>query len=119
MKKSERAGEKAAKKLLLEAVDLRWEFHERRQVFTLAEYRAALGKAHPEWSDESLDKVAMRIDKVSTGDDWDNDPYGLKGEYRLANGRRIAKRYALLEHAEEALALSEERVKTLQQMRNN
>jgi hypothetical protein len=93
-----------------------WELREdfrSRGLFTTAEYRETLAQVLPGLSAEALDALAERVDEESTRERPRTGLFNMEGEYRLRRGRRVAKRMALLEHMEEVLAISSERVAAL------
>jgi len=67
-----------------------------------------------------LDRVARVVDSESTRETPPEQlVHGLfdcAGEYRLRGGRRIAKGQALREHMEEAVALKDEELISLQRL---
>lgn len=92
---------------------LREEFRARGE-FRQSEYRDALGARLEEFRAESfqglVDGIARQVDEQASRErceDPDQQTFGwdTEGEYRLGDGRRIAKGLARIEHADEMLAI--------------
>src|SRR5262245_38028588 len=94
---------------LTTARDLREEVRERGAVFTQDEYRgelaARLAASGFEGFELWLDELARIVDEEAACISDKGAMFDLAGEYRLADGRRVAKRYSLREHGKEALAM--------------
>jgi hypothetical protein len=106
------------------AWQLRQEFRERGE-FKQADFREALSHALADLADLAdgslmalVDETADEVDRESLADTPDDqlDPDGvdMEGEYRLGDGRRVAKRMATRDHMQEALRLDDDRLRDLQ-----
>ena len=93
--------------ILRRAWELREEFRGRGE-FTTAAYLRELTRAVPELPATELRLLAAWVDQESTRERPRTGMFDLEGEFRLRDGRRVAKRMALLEHMEEVLAISAE-----------
>ena len=98
------------------AKGLRAEFRQRGE-FELTDYRIALADALAEFRPSAYDGlvayVAERVDKDATRERHEETPsfpgiqWELEGEYRLGEGRRVAKELARIEHVETVIAQDE------------
>lgn len=108
------------------ADDLRRQFRGRGE-FTQQDYRQALHSALREcWNeteayDGFVDHVAEQVDKASRREPDPDQPdlpgirWDLDGELHLGAGRRVDKRLAQADHAQEALALDDANLIAVQQ----
>ena len=105
------------------AWQLRHEFRDRGE-FTQPDFREALFAALADLADPAdgaltalVDETADEVDRESLAETPDDqlDPSGfdMEGEYRLGDGRRVAKRMATRDHAKESLRLDDERLRAL------
>ena len=97
-----------------QARSLREEFR-KRGVFTIDEYKTALAGRLKDLDPSTVNQIAGVIDYQSVNaweiaHGWEESPpeFDMEGEYKLRNGRRVAKRLCLREHMEESLALGKE-----------
>jgi hypothetical protein len=103
---------------------LREQFRARGE-FTTADFCRALRKALKRFRGDAYEglvqHVAEAIDREATKGGVDGQPdlpgfdWDLCGEYRLGGGRRVAKRLARLDQAEEMLALVESNLAAVSQ----
>jgi hypothetical protein len=100
-----------AAEVLKRARALREELRQTEAEFTQADYRKQLDAACQDLDtsglDGLLDWAATRVDEESTRDVPGRQFY-LYGDYKLGDGRRIAKAHARLDHMEEALLLDDQ-----------
>jgi hypothetical protein len=112
------------REMLRRGRQLREQFRQRTEPFFQCDFREALAVRCRDLTaaayDGCIDGVAEQLDRDSTGhgrkDDEQPDLPGwdLDGEYRLGDGKRIAKKHARLEHIEAALALSDHNLVAVQ-----
>src|SRR5947208_13128298 len=81
-----------------------------------AALRAELSELHELGSDfdSYVRCVAKMVDELSTREQTPNAAgFELEGEYRLGNGRRVAKAEAQYEHMQEAIVISDREITEL------